>query len=191
MTLQTVLWAGALLILCLALALCVTAIRHSRPRLALFATVPVTIGLAGVAFQSAVPAPTHAVGVTVGIVLALVGIVGGNPITSWALAYAGRGSDIRSVRTGKHGGIVIDDGTDNGTERSEVLRGGTTIGYLERLALIAAILFGRLEIVAVLIAVKGLGRFAELDSPETRERFIIGTLVSLIWAGACALLIVL
>ena len=85
----------------------------------------------------------------------------------------------------------MDEGIAPEIRHAEVLRGGTIIGYLERLALIAAIVLEHLEIVAVLIAVKGLGRFSELDSPEIRERFIIGTLVSLVWAGACALLIVL
>ena len=41
------------------------------------------------------------------------------------------------------------------------------------------------------VAIKGLGRFSELDSAAARERFIIGTLVSMIWAGLCAALILL
>ena len=72
----------------------------------------------------------------------------------------------------------------------EVLRGGWLIGYLERLAIVAAVVLGRFEIVAAVIAVKGLGRFSELDNAAARERFIIGTLTSIIWAGTCALLIV-
>ena len=71
----------------------------------------------------------------------------------------------------------------------EVLRGGWVIGYLERIAVIAAVALGRFEIVAAVIAVKGLGRFTELDNAVARERFIIGTLTSLTWAGACGLLI--
>ena len=70
-----------------------------------------------------------------------------------------------------------------------MLRGGWLIGYLERLAIIAAVVLGRYEIVAAVIAVKGLGRFTELDNAAARERFIIGTLSSMIWAGTCALLI--
>ena len=46
------------------------------------------------------------------------------------------------------------------------------------------------EVVAAIIAVKGLGRFSELDSAAARERFIIGTLSSMIWAVACAVLVV-
>jgi hypothetical protein len=72
-----------------------------------------------------------------------------------------------------------------------VLRGGTWIGYLERLAVIGAIAVGHFEIIAAVIAIKGLGRFSELDAPEARERFIIGTLVSMTWAALCGALIVL
>lgn len=59
------------------------------------------------------------------------------------------------------------------------------------LALAWSGLIGRWELLAALIAVKGLGRFRDLDAGAATERFIIGTLVSLIWAGACAGLIVL
>jgi hypothetical protein len=37
----------------------------------------------------------------------------------------------------------------------------------------------------VLAAVKGLGRYAELRVAAAAERFIIGTLVSALWAAAC------
>jgi hypothetical protein len=131
------------------------------------------------------------VAVIAGILVALLGTVAGSPITIAVLAMSARGSGSAPTVPGEHGGIVVDEATASGVHHAEVLRGGTVIGYLERLALIAAIVLGRLEVVAVLIAVKGLGRFSELDSPEKRERFIIGTLTSLVWAGACALLIVL
>jgi hypothetical protein len=72
------------------------------------------------------------------------------------------------------------------TSGSDILRGGATIGYLERIAVVGAVGLGRLDIVAGVIAIKGLGRFTELDSSEARERFIIGTLVSLLWSGLAA-----
>jgi len=37
----------------------------------------------------------------------------------------------------------------------------------------------------VVLAVKGLGRFAELRAPAAAERFIVGTLASGLWAAAC------
>ncbi|HAM27095.1 MAG TPA: hypothetical protein DCP11_10475 [Microbacteriaceae bacterium] len=184
-----ILWSGALLVIAASLAAAATAIRFHRPRLALLAVAPIAVGLAGAAFRLEVPAPSHTFAVIGGVGLALIGVIAGNPITVAVLAFADRGNGA-TVIDGHHGGIVVTESADGTRHDAEVLRGGTTIGYVERLVVIAAIVLGHLEIVAVVIAVKGLGRFSELDSPEIRERFIIGTLVSLAWAGACALLIV-
>jgi hypothetical protein len=76
-----------------------------------------------------------------------------------------------------------------GTSTVEVLRGGTTIGVLERLAIAGAIIAGFPEAIAVVIAIKGVGRFSELAAAEAKERFIIGTLASFVWACACALVL--
>lgn len=76
-----------------------------------------------------------------------------------------------------------------GAQTPGVLRGGTWIGVLERVAITGAILCGYPEAVAVVIAIKGLGRYPELRDtplahrPQTTERFIIGTLASYVWAG--------
>ena len=68
-----------------------------------------------------------------------------------------------------------------------VLRGGTWIGVLERTAIAGAILAGFPTGVALVIAVKGLGRYPEIrEHPGASERFVIGTLASMIWAGAVA-----
>ncbi len=108
--------------------------------------------------------------------LALVAaVVGGGPAATVALHLATRGS----VKEGAHGGIIEQGG-------GEVLRGGMTIGLLERLALAGLILAGFPEGLAVIVAVKGVGRFGEFESPTSRERFIIGSFASLIWAAACA-----
>ena len=67
-----------------------------------------------------------------------------------------------------------------------VLRGGAWIGALERLAITGAILARQPEMVAAVVAVKGLGRWADLQTnPALTERFIIGTLASYVAAGAC------
>jgi hypothetical protein len=74
-------------------------------------------------------------------------------------------------------------------EAGEALRGGAWIGSLERLACYAAVVSGWPEGVAVVLAVKALGRYPELragDRPATAERFIIGTFASVLWALACA-----
>ncbi|WP_225754496.1 hypothetical protein [Actinotalea sp. Marseille-Q4924] len=66
-----------------------------------------------------------------------------------------------------------------------VLRGGTWIGILERLAVTGTLALGYPEGVAFVIAVKGLGRYPELrEHPGLSERFVIGTLASLAWAAA-------
>ena len=76
-------------------------------------------------------------------------------------------------------------GVSGGPADPQVLRGGAWIGVLERLAVAATLLGGFAEGMAVVLAVKGLGRYAELRAPEAAERFIIGTLASALWAAAC------
>ncbi|MGO2863526.1 MAG: hypothetical protein ACTIC1_20375 [Brevibacterium sp.] len=67
-----------------------------------------------------------------------------------------------------------------GSEDIEVLRGGMWIGIVERALIAAAIVLGRPELMAVVVAIKGLGRFAEIKSSSAAgERFIIGTFVSI------------
>lgn len=119
-------------------------------------------------------------GIATAVLFGAVGVVGGSPVVGLVLRFA-----QGSVILGEHGGIVVS--SDGGlTARREILRGGATIGYLERVALLGAVAAGQAAAVAVIVAIKGLGRFSELDGSEARERFIIGTLTSLIWAGACA-----
>lgn len=73
-------------------------------------------------------------------------------------------------------------------EAAAVLRGGTWIGLLERAAVTLSLLAGYPEGVAVVVAVKGLGRFPELrEHPVASERFVVGTLASLTWAGVLGL----
>lgn len=118
--------------------------------------------------------------------LLLIGVIGGSPLVLVVLELAGSGS----VPLGDHGGILVTGDGARKPER-EILRGGLTIGYLERLAVIGAALAGQYGAIAIVVAVKGLGRFSELENAAARERFIIGTLVSLIWAAACVAPVVL
>lgn len=72
---------------------------------------------------------------------------------------------------------------------TRILRGGAIIGVLERLAVCLAILGGQPVAIAYVVAIKGLGRFAELkETPVAAERFIIGTLASMLWAAGVAAL---
>nr|WP_218861084.1 hypothetical protein [Petropleomorpha daqingensis] len=78
-----------------------------------------------------------------------------------------------------------------GPSDPEVLRGGAWIGVLERVAIAGTLLAGWPEGLAVVLAVKGLGRFAELRAPAAAERFILGTLASALWAVGCVGVVVL
>jgi hypothetical protein len=106
-------------------------------------------------------------GVTVAAVLAAV--LGGGPVTVVVL----RAADPAAV------------GVAGGPQDPSILRGGAGIGVLERAAVAAALLAGSADGLAVVLAVKGLGRFAELRAPAAAERFIVGTLASGLWAAAC------
>lgn len=69
------------------------------------------------------------------------------------------------------------------------LPGGRWIGLLERTATFVAVLLGSASALALVVAVKGLGRYPELRTASTSavsERFIIGTFASILWAAAWA-----
>lgn len=186
-----VVWSGALIFVLAAVVIAILAIRLKQPVVSLFGLLPVGLGILALALgiRDTFPAPAPWTGL-VGLALAALGIIGGNPLTVWVLNRASKGD----VDGGTHGGILVPAATTGAkaaTATREVLRGGTWIGYLERIAVVGAIAVGHFEIVAAVIAIKGLGRFSELDAPEARERFIIGTLVSMTWAALCGALIIL
>lgn len=169
------------LALCGALALVVVSLR--RP-----VTTPLVVaaGLAVVALVVVTVSPIN-VPLIMSLILALLGtalaVLGGNPITRRILEIATHGR----VREGISGGIMLDAEAagvagQGAMPAQEVMRGGTTIGYLERLSVVIALLAGYPEAIAIVVAVKGVGRFSELAAAEARERFIIGTLSSLLWA---------
>ena len=175
------------LALCGALVLIVISLR--RPT-----TLPLVIasGLIVLALIVVVVSPFN-VPLIMGLIVALLGttlgVLGGNPVTRRILEIATHGR----VRDGANGGIILDAEaaglaepqatvTEADTASREVMRGGTTIGYLERLAVVIALIAGYPEAIAIVVAVKGVGRFSELAAAEARERFIIGTLSSLLWA---------
>jgi hypothetical protein len=128
------------------------------------------------------------VGLGIALLGAALAILGGDPITRRVLDIATHGR----VEEGDNGGILlrapsIAAGSEGAVR--EVLRGGTTIGYLERIAVALGIIAGFPEAIAVVVALKGIGRFSELAAAEARERFIIGTLASLVWACIVAALV--
>ncbi|HVH93516.1 MAG TPA: hypothetical protein VM688_01205, partial [Nocardioidaceae bacterium] len=109
-------------------------------------------------------------------------VLGGGPVTSTVLWLVDQGSTR----------------PDTLTMAGEVLRGGAWIGVFERCAVFAALTSGWPEGLAVVLALKGLGRYSELKAgaPTANgetfttggvvERFIIGTFASVLWASACA-----
>lgn len=177
----TIYWA-AVLILVLA-SLCCVVLTLRRPQRALVYTAAAT--LAAALTMAALPTPHAPTLVTalLGIATLVLAVLGGGPAVQVVLALSAGGGI-----PGEHGGILVSSHDDEAphSAKKEVLRGGRTIGMLERLATAGGIMAGFPTAVAVLVAIKGVGRFTELDAPEARERFIIGTLMSLIWACACA-----
>ncbi|MGW9628664.1 hypothetical protein [Microbacterium sp. NPDC055521] len=126
----------------------------------------------------------------IGMPMTVVGIgaatLGGNPFTRRALDIA-TGKRVRETEDG--GILIIAAQHADPAHARTLMRGGTVIGYLERICTVLAIAVGFPEAIAAIIAVKGIGRFPELAEAEARERFIIGTLASLLWAGAIGLIL--
>lgn len=162
------------------LVLAILAASPGRHWLIVPAAVPVALAL-GIGLFGGVTPPNPLLAIAVGLGLGLVGVIGGSGFVSLLLGAASR----ESARLGAHGGILVRDATSALPMQREILRGGTTIGYLERFALIGSVLAGQAAAVAVIVAVKGLGRYSELENEQARERFIIGTLASLVWAAVC------
>jgi hypothetical protein len=170
-------WGTVLVLTVISLGAVAVTLRYPRRWLVALAAGALVVAV----LMVAVPHPAASAGIAsaVGVGALALSAAGGGPAVMLVLALASRGS----VTEGSHGGILVDE-----AKQHEVLRGGTTIGVFERVATTAAIMAGFPEAVAVVVAIKGVGRFTELDAAEARERFIIGTLVSLVWACACAAL---
>lgn len=119
--------------------------------------------------------------------------------SAWAQAPVIAALGIVAVGAGSPLTVLVFRLVDRGRERphhdedsvqaaSRVLRGGTWIGVLERAGVYATLLAGWPEGLALIVAIKGLGRYPELrtSDPGPAERFIIGTFVSVLFACACA-----
>ncbi|GAA3758616.1 hypothetical protein GCM10022240_09100 [Microbacterium kribbense] len=173
------------LVLCVVLVLIVISLR--RPATT---RLSVAAGLVVLALLIAAIAPVR-VPSLMGVLVAILGItaavLGGNPLTRHVLQIAA-GDRVRET---DDGGIVLtatEPDAATGATRT-LMRGGTVIGYLERLAAVLSILTGYPAAIAVIVAVKSVGRFSELAAAEARERFIIGTMTSLLWSCAVGVLL--
>jgi hypothetical protein len=114
-------------------------------------------------------------------ICALLAVVGGGPVTTRIFTIVDRGQTASGTTSG----------STSVTGAGSVLRGGAWIGALERLAVFAGLAAGFPGGVAVVLALKGVGRFPDLRSDQSSngaatERFIIGTFASVLWAAGCA-----
>jgi hypothetical protein len=159
-----------------AAAVAVVAWRTRARVLALVALALLTVTLLVAAILPD-PAPPAVSAVTT-LAAVVIAVAGGSPVVRLLIDRT-----TFDEQEGIHGGIVVNE--------HEVLRGGEVIGLLERLAVAGAIIAGVPEALAVIIAIKGVGRFTELTEGAARERFIVGTLGSWIWAAAAAGLVLL
>ena len=140
--------------------------------------VLVLVGLGGWSlYDPSYVAATDNLRGTLIVLTAVLAAFGGGPVTAAVLHRV------------DHGGPIEQAG--------DVLRGGAWIGAMERVAIFATLVAGWPEGLAVVLAVKGLGRYPELRAAEdgvrtgAAERFIIGTFSSVLWACGCAGIVVL
>lgn len=150
----------------LGLLLTVQGERVRPPWAALF--LAVLLALAGVLAWAGGDAPAGTVEAAA-LIGVLAAVAGGGPVATAVL----RAADPAAV------------GVTGGPQDPSILRGGAWIGILERVAVAVTLLVGSGEGLVVVLAVKGLGRYAELRAPAAAERFILGTLASALWAAAC------
>ncbi len=156
--------------------------RDASTRVAAFVSVGVlgALALTVVVFGD-ITAPDTLLGRLLVVELFLASVLGGSPVTATVLWLVDRGSSR----------------PDSMERAGEVLRGGAWIGGFERAAVFAALASGWPEGLAVVLALKGLGRYSELrgtpgeplaagPSGGVAERFIIGTFASVLWACGCA-----
>jgi len=144
------------------------------------------LGLVGL-LHGAVAAPDGVVSAALLVDLFVVAVAGGGPVTATVLTLVDRGAA----------------GVAEGAHAEEVLRGGAWIGVFERAAVFATLAAGWPEGLAVVLALKGLGRYSELradaapaagdPAPAVRratggvaERFLVGSFASMLWAVGCA-----
>ena len=171
---------GQLVLALLAAALVAGAWGWSRLGMRIWAPAALLL-LAAAAGVAAVPAEVTVDGRGGRAALVTLAGVGGGPVTARVFALVDRGETAAQSMD----------------RAGQVLRGGAWIGALERGAIFASLVGGWPEGLAVVLALKGLGRYPELRAAEdgvrtgAAERFIIGTFTSVLWAAACAGVVVL
>jgi hypothetical protein len=118
------------------------------------------------------------VGALAVVLLGLLAIAAGGVVTTAVFRQVDR-----------HDEAARGDEAESVEAASEIPRGGAWIGVLERAAVYASIVAGWPEGIAIVLAVKSLARYPELQAgaaSAAAERFIIGTFVSTLFAAGCA-----
>ena len=69
-------------------------------------------------------------------------------------------------------------------ENEKVLRAGRIIGSLERILIMIGLIAQSWEVMIAVIALKTVARYQELDKRFEAEYFLVGSLVSILWAVA-------
>ena len=146
-------------------------IRRMHTRAGLVLTVAAVALAAAGALAWQAPALGRMDGLWAATLAVIAAVVGGGPVAT---------ATLRLADPGRHG-----PGRP-GPADADVLRGGAWVGALERIGVAASLLAGWPEGIAVVLAIKGLGRYPELRDPAAAERFIIGTFASVLWACGCA-----
>ena len=178
MSAPSILWLIVLLIGTAAVVPVVLATLRRRFWLSLFALAPVGVGLLLDGLQIGRPQNSLFV-VALGVVFAALATTAGSPLVSYVMTTITKLPEPANANAG----IPKNENASPAAPSQQILRGGATIGYLERFAIVGSLVLGHAAAIAIIVAIKGLGRFTELDTSVARERFIIGTLVSLTWAA--------
>jgi hypothetical protein len=80
---------------------------------------------------------------------------------------------------------------NRGGESSVPFKNGQMIGNLERLLIFIAIIIQEWSLVGIVVALKTIARYKELDNQDKSEYFLIGSLFSLLWAVGIGVLVLL
>lgn len=150
-----------------------------RANIAMATATPVLLGIVAILALSADPA-TGALELLVHVLTVVTAVTGGTLLVRGALLLSG----IEPWQLDSP--APAPDRADDTPPDPTPLRGGRVIGYLERIAVVAALTLRWPEAIAIVLAVKGLGRYPELRESGAAEQFIIGTLASVMWAAAVA-----
>lgn len=154
-----------------------------HPHAVLYVSAAIQLLLLGAAAALAVASGGSAGWALAGpLAVAAATVGGGAPTTAiLQLSFNASHPEHQRMLTGPEGERIFNEEH----ESQPVLRGGAWIGVLERLAVASTLIMGWPEGLAIILAVKALGRYSELGKSGAAERFILGTFSSQLWSCAC------